>query len=213
MPQYKGRFLTVHYDPRRCIHAAECVRGLPTVFDPARRPWIDPERAGPEKLIAVIERCPTGALHYERSDGGPSEMAPSENVVRVAADGPLYVHGDATIADHEGRSILIDTRIALCRCGASRSKPFCDGSHEAAGFTDPGLIPDTSEVQHLAPGGRLSVTLASDGPLVLSGTFRLEGTDAKSRVFRDKAAFCRCGASATKPYCDGSHARVGFKDS
>lgn len=208
---YRGTSLAVHYDAKRCIHAAECVHGLPAVFDPDRRPWIEPDGASPADLIAVVERCPTGALHYERADGGAPEAAPGENVVRVSPDGPLYVRGEIAVESHDGRTVQADTRIALCRCGASQNKPFCDGRHEAAGFSDPGSIQDASATEPAHRGSSLRISLAQDGPLVLNGAFRLEGGDGKAAGARDKAALCRCGASANKPYCDGSHVRLDFK--
>ena len=61
---YEGRDITVEYDAARCIHVAECVKGLPAVFDPNRRPWVDPDAATADEIAAVVRRCPTGALHY-----------------------------------------------------------------------------------------------------------------------------------------------------
>ena len=110
---YRGSELTVEYDARRCIHAAECVHGLPGVFDPKRRPWIDPDGGQAAAVRAVVSRCPTGAL---------------------VADGPLYVRGNVAVEDAEGRSVTRDVRMALCRCGASKNKPFCDNSHVDIGF-------------------------------------------------------------------------------
>lgn len=131
---YSGEKAAVSYDVRRCIHAAECVHGLPDVFDPGRKPWIDPDRAEAEQLLQVIMRCPTGALHLERSDGEPAEPTPERNTAIVERNGPVYFRGDLEIVTREGEVLLKDTRIALCRCGASENKPFCDGSHVRVGF-------------------------------------------------------------------------------
>src|SRR6056297_3317510 len=81
--QYDGEDITVRYDVERCIHARECVHGLPAVFDPEKTPWIEPDQAEPDDLADVITRCPTGALHFERTDGGPAEETPEENVITV----------------------------------------------------------------------------------------------------------------------------------
>lgn len=132
---YEGDDVIVRYSVRRCIHAEECVHGLPGVFDPQQRPWIDPDGAPADAVAAVILRCPTGALHYERKDGGAEEPIPEENTIRVAPDGPLYVRGDLEITTPDGTVLLRETRAALCRCGASKIKPFCDNSHEDIGFT------------------------------------------------------------------------------
>lgn len=131
---YSGKKAAVSYDVRRCIHAAECVHGLPEVFDPGRKPWIDPDRAEAEQLLQVIMRCPTGALHLERIDGEQAEPTPERNTAIVERNGPVYLRGDLEIVTGEGEVLLRDTRIALCRCGASENKPFCDGSHVRIGF-------------------------------------------------------------------------------
>jgi uncharacterized Fe-S cluster protein YjdI len=131
---YDGDEITVQYSVTRCIHAAECVRGLPAVFDPNRRPWIDPNAASAEEIAAVVQRCPTGALHFVRKDGGEAEAEPEENTITLVPDGPLYLHGNIEIQHSDGTVLLQDTRVALCRCGASKAKPFCDGSHTQAGF-------------------------------------------------------------------------------
>src|SRR5216110_1107837 len=88
---YSTAAITVQFEPRRCIHAAACVFGLPEVFDPERRPWIDPQRAGADAIAGVVARCPTGALHFERHDGGPAELPDPVHQVRPTRNGPLYV--------------------------------------------------------------------------------------------------------------------------
>src|SRR5690606_29754567 len=94
---YAADGIEVRYDPRRCIHFEACVRGLPRVFDPNRRPWIDPAQAAPAAGAEVVTRCPPGALHFTRTDGGPGEAVPTANAVTVAPDGPLYVRGDVRV--------------------------------------------------------------------------------------------------------------------
>jgi uncharacterized Fe-S cluster protein YjdI len=131
---YDGDEITVQYSVTRCIHAAECVRGLPAVFDPDRRPWIDPNAASAEEIVAVVQRCPTGALHFTRKDGGAAESEPEENTIMLVPDGPLYLRGNIEIQHPDGMVLLHDTRVALCRCGASKAKPFCDGSHTQISF-------------------------------------------------------------------------------
>ena len=131
--EYVGDGIVVRYDLGRCIHAAECVKGLPTVFDVKKRPWVDPHAASPERIAETIRSCPSGALTYRRMDGGPQEAPPPASV-RLEPNGPLYVEGEIALADHEGNPIDAGVRAALCRCGHSKNKPFCDRSHEQAGF-------------------------------------------------------------------------------
>lgn len=132
--EYTNDAITVQYDVKRCIHAAECVRRLPDVFDPNKRPWINLTSVNTDQLAAVIERCPTGALHYVRHDGGAAEQTPAENTITLERDGPLYVKGSVEVTDPAGHPLLRDTRVALCRCGASVNKPLCDGSHHRIAF-------------------------------------------------------------------------------
>jgi uncharacterized Fe-S cluster protein YjdI len=135
MPRkYSGHGIDVFYEPALCIHAKECVHGLPDVFDPVKRPWIQPEHASADALAETIHRCPTGALHYERGDG-KSEAADAADSVAIVANGPLYVRGDVTLRLPDGTLVRHDTRLALCRCGHSKNKPYCDNSHVDCGFT------------------------------------------------------------------------------
>jgi uncharacterized Fe-S cluster protein YjdI len=126
---YASDTIAVRFDPRRCIHSAECVFGLPTVFDPERRPWIDPRGAQADAIAHVVTLCPTGALHFERLDGGPAEEPDAVNRVRVTRNGPLHVRGAIELRAGDDSIVARETRVALCRCGGSRNKPFCDGSH------------------------------------------------------------------------------------
>ena len=208
--RYEGTSLTVLYDPQRCIHAAECVRGLPEVFDAGKRPWVEPDGAPAETLAEVIRRCPSGALHYEREDGGEAEEPEAENTVTVTAGGPLALRGRIEIAWPDDSLLIVETRATLCRCGASRNKPYCDGSHREAGFQDPGVWPVNGAETAPGEGSVLHVVCVQDGPLVFQGAFHLHQTDGRPAPVR-RRALCRCGRSAEKPFCDGSHARVGFK--
>ena len=133
---YVGNGIEVSWEPRLCIHTRNCVRNLGSVFDPERKPWVDPSAADPDAVAAAVETCPTGALHYHRTDGGLQEQAEPEMRVTPWRNGPLVLRGRIRIYDREGRLLREDTRVALCRCGASANKPFCDGSHERVGFDD-----------------------------------------------------------------------------
>jgi CDGSH-type Zn-finger protein/uncharacterized Fe-S cluster protein YjdI len=214
--RYPADGIVVTYEIRRCIHARECVHGLPAVFDPGRKPWVDPKAAPADEVARVIERCPTGALQYERKDGGRQESAPPKNTIRIAADGPLYLHGRVRVDGADGQPVVRDTRVALCRCGKSGLKPFCDGSHTKAGFKDAGAVPRPEEVETesgKSEEGVLVVACTADGPLAVTGD--LELMDAKGAVVArgNVAWLCRCGGSANKPFCDGTHKKNGFKAS
>ncbi|MCK9520609.1 MAG: (4Fe-4S)-binding protein, partial [Dehalococcoidia bacterium] len=126
---YRSDAIEVLWEPSLCIHVGTCFRGLPEVFDPRARPWVNIEGASPEEIAAVVEQCPSGALHYRRRDGGPQEEAGSEVTVQPRTNGPLLLRGPIEVIDVQGNVVRTDTRLALCRCGASENKPYCDGSH------------------------------------------------------------------------------------
>ena len=132
---YANDVIEVHWEPRLCIHTRNCVEGLPGVFDPGARPWVDVDAGDADTIAATVLTCPTGALHFRRLDGGAQETASEGTTVEPRPNGPLFVRGRVRIVDPDGNLIREDTRVALCRCGASANKPFCDGSHRRIGFT------------------------------------------------------------------------------
>ena len=207
--KYSTKDITVTWSQTRCVHFAACVHNLPQVFDTDQKPWVQPERADADEVAEVVTRCPTGALHFERTDGGAAEARPECNTIQVAPNGPLYLRGDILIRTSAGEVSLRDTRVALCRCGASSHSPLCDGSHNEVGFRDRGELGNV-QLGGSQPGGGLEVSPAPNGPLTLRGPFTLIGADGE-REGGVQSALCRCGASGNKPFCDGSHTRIDFK--
>jgi CDGSH-type Zn-finger protein/uncharacterized Fe-S cluster protein YjdI len=201
--RYEGDGIVVTYEARRCIHAEQCVHGLPAVFDTKRKPWVDPRAATADEVARVIERCPTGALQYERKDGGAQEALPAKNTIRVAPDGPLYLHGRVRVNAANGEPVARETRLALCRCGQSALKPFCDGSHGKSGFKDAGAI---SKPQVQTQAGK-------SGEGAVTGDFELADGQGVVVARGNAAWLCRCGGSGSKPFCDGTHKRIGFTSS
>jgi CDGSH-type Zn-finger protein len=172
--------------------------------------WVDAKQASADQIADVVQRCPTGALHFRRKDGGAEEATPGRNVVRITRDGPLYLWGDLEI--HTSTGMLKESRAALCRCGASRNKPFCDTSHEAIGFSASDVLGVVAAAGETATGP-LRVIPTKNGPCLIEGSFTLVGSDSATRVAcGPKTAFCRCGHSRKKPFCDRSHVSVGFRD-
>src|SRR6266487_3493477 len=111
---YLADDITVFYDGTRCRHFAECLRGLPQVFNGKERPWIQPANADPDLVAEVVRRCPTGALHYIRKDG-QEEQPDSPTTITVREDGPILMRGDLLVQGPDGP--IRDTRAALCGCG------------------------------------------------------------------------------------------------
>ena len=136
---YSNGEITIVWKPGLCTHVASCFTELPEVFDPAEKPWINPHGASTEKIIDQIKRCPTGALAFfynEKQNNMKNETNKSENTVRVEIleNGPALVKGKCILVDKSGQETEKDNMFALCRCGKSKNKPFCDGSHLANPF-------------------------------------------------------------------------------
>jgi CDGSH-type Zn-finger protein len=147
-------------------------------------------------------------LTYSDKSGAEEQPVPV-NSVNVSYNGPLFALGDLDIKGAPEEMPGIRFRAALCRCGKSGNKPFCDNSHLEAGFEDYGAIGERGDVTETS-GGKLTITPAANGPLILSGNVTLFTGSGRAAWKGDKVALCRCGASKNKPFCDGSHKEVGF---
>jgi CDGSH-type Zn-finger protein/uncharacterized Fe-S cluster protein YjdI len=207
---YSGTQADVRWDGRLCIHIGECGRANNDLFVSGREPWCQPDCASPDEVVDVVRRCPTGALTFTRKDGGSGESAQAENVVSVMYNGPLYIRGDLEIDGVAEDMPGVHFRAALCRCGQSKNKPFCDNSHEDAGFKDYGAVGASGEGFD-APGGTLKVGKAPSGPLLFDGNFTIVAASGRKAWAGNKAALCRCGQSKNKPFCDGTHKEAGFQ--
>ncbi|HEU4384857.1 MAG TPA: (4Fe-4S)-binding protein [Anaeromyxobacteraceae bacterium] len=133
---YAGDGFAVTYDPDICAHVGECVRGLPEVFDSEAKPWVRPERATAERIAEVVARCPSGALQFV-GKGVAVKKAPEPGraAVQLRPNGPLLISGDFEVRAPDGTVLYAGQKTALCRCGQSGNKPFCDGTHKRTGFT------------------------------------------------------------------------------
>jgi CDGSH-type Zn-finger protein/uncharacterized Fe-S cluster protein YjdI len=203
---YSGTDIEISFDMSRCIHARNCFLALPQVFDPARKPWVDPDGAPAEDVAAMIRTCPSGALQFRRLDGGVEEAPRAINRVQLRENGPVEISGDLRL---NGET---HTRLTLCRCGASANKPFCDAAHGAAGFVATGEPEATGKDSgEDRPGEVLEIRPVPHGPLGLVGPVEVT-TGSGARLARaEKVFLCRCGASKNKPFCDGSHKDAGFQ--
>jgi hypothetical protein len=105
------------------------------VFDASARPWIDLAGAAPEAVAEAVQQCPTGALRYS-GEGLPPDDGGARVSIEAQPDGPLYVRGPTVVTDHEDALLTGEPRIALCRCGASENKPYCDNSHRHIGWRE-----------------------------------------------------------------------------
>ncbi len=127
-----GREVTIYFEASRCIHARNCVLADPEVYVPnVEGDWLRPDAASAEAVLRTGFNCPSGAIRVTRNASGQgSDAAPTVNTVRVRENGPLAIEAELSIGDIK----LATPRATLCRCGQSANKPYCDGSHKAAGF-------------------------------------------------------------------------------
>lgn len=202
-----GKDVILSFDSTRCIHARHCVTGAPKTFlANVEGPWLHPDETPVEQLATIAAMCPSGAITLRRKDGVADEVAPAVNLCQIRENGPYAMRAELEI-DGEPAGY----RATLCRCGNSKNKPFCDGSHGPTGFEASGE-PATVSSDPIAPrAGTLEVRSTRNGPLAVSGP--LEICAGTGRVVKrvNSARLCRCGGSATKPFCDGTHARIGFQ--
>jgi CDGSH-type Zn-finger protein/uncharacterized Fe-S cluster protein YjdI len=208
--RYPGQQIAVEWDERLCIHVGECGRAKGELFVGGRQPWCQPDLATIDEVIDVVRRCPAGALSYQTRNGDRAESADPENVVTVSYNGPFFVRGDVELEGAPDDMPGVRFRAALCRCGESKRKPFCDNSHEAAGFRDYGAVGETGTGLS-ERGGKLRIKPIADGPLLLSGHVTITASSGRVAWEGEHVALCRCGASGNKPFCDGSHKQAGFK--
>ena len=201
-----GKEFIIHFDAERCIHSRNCVLDRPDVFVPnVKGEWIYPDRADAIGINQLAHNCPSGATRFERVDGGQGEQAPLVNTVRVRENGPLALNAPLVIDGQEH-----GLRATLCRCGQSAKKPFCDGSHTKAGFVATGEPPTANFEALETRNGPLSIKPSPNGPLLVSGNLEVVSGTGRTTNKLTKTALCRCGQSANKPYCDGTHNKVGF---
>ncbi len=132
--KYTNGEVTVVWQAEKCIHSTLCFTGLPTVFNPRERPWVKPEGGTTQQIIDQVKRCPSGALSYFMNDEENKEEAHLESVIEVLSNGPLLIYGTLKLKDKNGEQTLENKTTALCRCGQSSNKPFCDGTHAKVNF-------------------------------------------------------------------------------
>lgn len=133
---YDNGEITIIWQPSLCIHSAKCFVGLPSVFNPRTKPWVNMEGSETARIIEQVEKCPSGALSYKQSSGvvGNDENESNEVVIEPTPNGPLIIHGAINIKHEDGTLTQRENRTAFCRCGSSSNKPFCDGTHKKINF-------------------------------------------------------------------------------
>jgi uncharacterized Fe-S cluster protein YjdI/CDGSH-type Zn-finger protein len=157
--RYRNDDITVYWKPSACVHASYCYRELIEVFDPSRRPWVDMNGASTEKIIEVVNLCPTEALAWKWNDETKNETVDNDQVnhikfrrpelvgetgpvslerpvsVKVMTDGPIVLKGNFKYTYNGITKVVEDSIVSICRCGVSDHMPFCDGKHRKIGFS------------------------------------------------------------------------------
>ncbi|OOZ39260.1 hypothetical protein BOW53_12435 [Solemya pervernicosa gill symbiont] len=210
--KFPGTQIDVEWDSRLCIHMGECGQAEGELFEGGREPWCKPDLVDLDNVVDVIERCPSGALTYETKDGSTTETVADENTLLVSYNGPYFLKGDLDIEGAGDDMPGVRYRAALCRCGKSKNKPFCDNQHENISFHDFGAVGEQGTALEIT-SGKLSVKALPNGPLLIDGNLSILSSSGRSAWSGTNAALCRCGASKNKPFCDGSHKTVNFDSS
>ena len=135
---YVGKEITIHDNRKICSHAAECINNLSSVFKLNSRPWINPDSARTEEIIDTIRKYPSGTLSYSINGIEYRDQNERRPIVIISKDGPYVITGGIDlIGDNiqwaEGAS---KEHYTLCRCSASKCRPFCDGMHRTVNFKD-----------------------------------------------------------------------------
>lgn len=208
--QYPGKKAIVSWNRGLCIHIGECGRAKGELFIGGRDPWCQPDLTSDEGVAEVVNRCPTGALTVDFANDSSKEQPEAVNTVNVAYNGPLFVRGKLDIEDAPADAPGLAFRAALCRCGKSRNKPYCDNSHEKEGFADYGAVGETG-ADEIGTGGELTIKPIKDGPLMFNGNVTMRNSSGREAWHGTRVALCRCGESANKPFCDGAHKQAGFR--
>jgi CDGSH-type Zn-finger protein/uncharacterized Fe-S cluster protein YjdI len=202
--------MTLLFEQKKCIHSRFCVTWAPQVFLPnVVGPWIVPDALDVELLAGIAHVCPSGAIRYVRKDGKPDEQPPVVNTISIREGGPYAVRAELLLDGAEPAFY----RATLCRCGASKNKPFCDGSHHAVEFAatgEPATIEDKAAMLEVR-NGPLAIDPQTDGPYAVRGNLELMSGTGRVVARMQSAKLCRCGGSSTKPFCDGTHAKIGFR--
>ncbi|MCF6227510.1 MAG: CDGSH iron-sulfur domain-containing protein [Planctomycetes bacterium] len=132
---YDGEKVSIQDNRGLCAHAGYCTTNLPSVFKYGEEPWIDPNGASSEEIATVVKQCPAGALAAQ-IDGQELSGSNAEQNVAYAPNGPYIFGGGCELDGVEPQKGATGSKKALCRCGKSLNKPFCNGAHHNVNFDE-----------------------------------------------------------------------------
>ena len=202
---YKTEQGELYFDGEKCIHSRNCVLNRPDVFVPdVKGEWIHPEKASSAELQEVANNCPSGAIRYIETGKVPRK--PLVNTLYIRENGPYALTAELQL----GKEPCASQKMTLCRCGASKNKPYCDCAHIDIGFVATGEVSVVESPIPESQTGTVVVTPLKDGPVQVDGNLEIcTGTGHMVNQVQ-QVYLCRCGHSGNKPYCDGAHSKAGF---
>ncbi len=216
--RFEGENIVVTYNPQLCIRSAACGKALPDVFNSLQKPWVNPDQSSADNVAHAVRQCPSGALQFERKDGKIHESPPQKNTMRAVKNGPLQCAGQMQMLDAFEKIAQHLTRAVFCRCGLSQNKPYCSGRHAEIVMNDeeedtdndkplsaPKDTPPPPDAPESEPHGPVQIKMAPKGPLLAKGPMEVCDNEGKVIAVKKTAAFCQCGNSRKKPFCDGTH--------
>jgi len=165
--------------------------------------------AGKEENLTTSAKALDRWFKERQKNHGAPRLLEVPNEALVTNGGPLQLTGNITLV-HEDGTVQYANHLSLCRCGFSGSKPNCNGQHREMEFLNPGKISEASEIAASQRPSKMTISCIKDGPITFRGRLRLHNQFGQECV-KMRGSLCRCGQSASKPFCDGSHSRVGFK--
>jgi len=142
--EYSNGEITIFWQPEKCIHSANCLIGMPEVFSPKKKPWINIHASNSKEIMKIVDTCPSRALTYLKSTkfitSKPRETPKKKAKfarIQITKNGPALITGNFIVRDAKKKKIKIEGEIAaICCCGGSKKKPFCDGSHLTVNLID-----------------------------------------------------------------------------
>ena len=175
--------------------------------DPAAKAGA-PGPAQKENLTTSAKALDRWFRERQKNQGAP-RLLDVPNEALVTNGGPLQITGNITLVKEDG-TVQYANHLTLCRCGSSGSKPNCDGQHLEKEFLHSGKIGEASEIPASQRPSKITISCIKDGPITFRGRLRLHNQFGQECV-KMRGSLCRCGQSANKPFCDGSHERTGFR--
>lgn len=166
------------------------------------------DSGGKEKLTTSAKALDRWFRERQKTQGAP-RLLEIPNETMITNGGPLQITGNITLVSEDG-SVQYANHLTLCRCGHSKDKPTCDDAHLDAEFLHPGKFAAASEIAASKRPSKITISLIQDGPITFQGRMRLHNQFGQECV-KMRGSLCRCGHSASKPFCDGSHEKTGFK--